>query len=510
MYSLADRYPIKNKGGKPMKKTLSMLLVLVMVLALSALASAENYTIVSYQSSSQGRQPDENDPILKVLEDKFNADIQINVITSEYQSKLNLEVASGNTPDIMKVSAAQFRSFLDQDLLLPIEDYVEKMPNFMALYPDVLEDPTLRVDGHLYFLRGNKPAESIIKSYWSLWIRKDWLDKLSLEIPTTLDEFKNVAIAFATQDPDGNGVNDTFGYTGLNEVNNGYMDPILGAFGVGQDDFILDAEGNLVYSAATEAYRDALAWMKDFIATGAVDPDISLMTTFDAVREKVYRNQVGMMYFSWAEFVKPPYDQTLAEMTPNAEWIQIDAPIGPAGKNSSCYNVPGFANSGWVLSADLADNPEKLDLILRYLDYITTGEGSDLVCYGVEGTHFNYVDGKVVTTDRISEVSFAWQHQLMGRDEINYLAIKFPTCSEEIATAAGYNRINAYDSYVSIPDGQNKADLTRYVTEETTRFIYGTRDLATWEDYKSNLYNLYGLQEYIDIGIENLKGAGII
>lgn len=495
-----------------MKKTLSILVTLALALSivLPALAVGENYTIVSFQSSSQGRQPDENDPILHVLEEKFNADMQINVITSEYQSKLNLEVASGNTPDIMKVSAAQFKAFLEQDLLLPIEDYVEKMPNFMALYPDVLEDPTLRVNGHLYFLNGNKSADNIIKSYWSLWIRKDWLDKLGLEIPTTLEEFKNVAIAFATQDPDGNGINDTFGYTGLNEVSNGYMDPILGAFGVGQDDFVLDAEGNLVYSAATDAYRDALAWMKDFIATGAVDPDVSLMTTFDAVREKVYRNQVGMMYFSWAEFVKPPYNQTLAEMTPDAEWIQINAPVGPGGKNSSCYNVPGFATSGWVLSADLADEPEKLELILQYLDYITLGEGSDLVCYGVEGTHFNYVDGKVVTTDRISEVSYAWQHQLMGRDEINYLAIKFPTCSEAIATAAGYNRINAYDNYVSIPEGQNKADLTRYVTEETTRFIYGTRDLATWEDYKDNLYNLYGLQEYIDIGVENLKGAGII
>lgn len=81
----------------------------------------------------------------------------------------------------------------------------------------------------------------------------------------------------------------------------------------------------MVYSAATDAYCNALAWIKDFIATGAVDPDASLMTTFDAVREKVYRNQVGMIYFSWAEFIKPPYDQTLAEMTPDAEWIQIDS-----------------------------------------------------------------------------------------------------------------------------------------------------------------------------------------
>lgn len=495
-----------------MKKNLSILLTLVMVLTmmLPILAVAERYTIVSYQSSSQGRQPDESDPILKVLEEKFNADIQINVITSEYQSKLNLEVASGNTPDIMKVSAAQFKSFLEQDLLLPIEDYVQKMPNFMALYPDVLEDPTLRINNHLYFLNGNKSAEKIIKSYWSLWIRKDWLDKLNLKIPTTLEEFKQVAIAFATQDPDGNGINDTFGYTGLNGTGNGFLSPVLGAFGVGYDDFVLDAEGNLVYSAATDAYCNALAWIKDFIATGAVDPDASLMTTFDAVREKVYRNQVGMIYFSWAEFIKPPYDQTLAEMTPDAEWIQIDSPIGPAGNNSSCYDIPGYATSGWVLSADLSDNPEKLDLVLKYLDYITSGEGSDLVCYGIEGVHFNYVDGKVVPTDRISEVSFAWQHQLMGRDEINYLATKFPSCSEAITIAAGYNRINSYDNYVTIPDGLNKADLTRYVTEETTRFIYGTRELTTWESYKSSLYEIYGLQDYIDIGVKNLKEAGII
>ena len=52
-----------------MKKNLSILLTLVMVLTmmLPTLAVAERYTIVSYQSSSQGRQPDESDPILKVL-----------------------------------------------------------------------------------------------------------------------------------------------------------------------------------------------------------------------------------------------------------------------------------------------------------------------------------------------------------------------------------------------------------------------------------------------------------
>ena len=55
-----------------MKKMLSTLLAIVMLLTLAAPALAkETYTIVSYQNSNQGRQPDENDDILKVLEEKL-------------------------------------------------------------------------------------------------------------------------------------------------------------------------------------------------------------------------------------------------------------------------------------------------------------------------------------------------------------------------------------------------------------------------------------------------------
>ena len=503
-----------------MRKLASTLLVLMMVLALCVPAFAESdhskaYTIVTYQSSSQGRQPDESDDILKVLEDKFNIDLKVNVITAEYESKLNTEVASGNTPDIMQINQAQFNTYLEQDLLLPIENYVESMPNLMATYPDILEDPTLRVNGHLYFLKGNKAEQDIIKSYDSLWIRKDWLDALNLEVPTTLDELKDVAIAFATKDPDGNGINDTYGFTGLGGASNTSdhyaLLPFLGAFGVGTSHFIKNENGELVYSAATEQYRAALEWIADFIATGAVDPDMMLMSSFDSVREKVYRNQVGMMFFSWAEFVKPPYDQTLAEMTPDAQWIQIPDVIGPAGAYDSCYSIPGYANSGWVLSADLADDPGKLERVLEYLDYITAGEGLDLVCYGVEGVHFNYAqDGSIVTTDRISEVSYAWQHQVMGRDEIVYLATKFPTCANEIQFAKDLNRIDSYNNYVGIPDGLNKSDLVRFVTEETNLFIYGKRAFDTWDEYVKTLYDVYGLQQYIDLGVETLKGAGLM
>ena len=470
-------------------------------------------TIIYYHNSSQARQPEDKDDILKVLNKKFNMDLKINVITSEYTSKLNLEVSSGNTPDIMMVSAAEFKGLLGQGMLLPLENYIAKMPNVLKRYPEILTDKTLRVDGHIYFLAGHVTEDKMVKSYASLWVRKDWLNKLGLAVPTTLEEFKQVAIAFTKKDPDGNGVNDTFGFSGMGnepDVMNDPLYPILGAFGTGNSTFILQ-NGKLVFCPATEQYKNALKWMAEFIATGAVDPDLMLIKSYDQIREKVYRNQVGMIYMTWAEFVKPPYDKIMKDMTPKAEWIQINPPKGPNGvSNDSVYRIAGYMSSGRVLSADLVKDPVKLDRILKYLDYIVYGEGLDLVCYGIEGVHYNKVGNKIVPTDRMPEVSYAWQHQVMGRDERVYLYTKFPGCADQITFAANLPRIDSYENFVSIPENLNKADLYRYVTEETARFLYGKRSFDTFNDFSNTLYKTYGVQQYIDTGTKAMKEAGIL
>lgn len=500
---------------------LTLLCLLVVTTVVFAQASAEapkeeKYKIVYYHNSSAGGQDPAKDPILKALDAKLNIDLDVEVITTDFASKLNLEVSSGNAPDIMQLGSAQFKSLEEQGVLLPLENYLPTMKNFMERYPNVLTDPTLRYNGHLYFLNGRDDDSERIKAYSSLWIRKDWLDNLGLDIPTTLEEFKQVAIAFATQDPDKNGINDTFGFTGMG-ANVGNKDsmyawnPILGAFGIGEQKAWLIQDNNLIYGPETQRYKEALTWIRDFIATGAVDPDIMLMSTYDQIREKVYRNQVGFMYMTWAEFVKANFGTLLREMTPDAEWIQINPPVGPYGDcYDSIYNVPGYLQSGRCLSADLADNPAKLQKILEYLDYIVYGEGLDLVCYGIEGEHWNKVDGKVVTTDRISEVSYSWMHQVMGRLEKSYMAAKFADISKEVEFAAELPRIDSYDNFVKIPDGRNLTDLNRYVEEETVRFMYGRRDINDFDNFVSTLYKVYGLDEYLANGTAALKEAGLL
>src|SRR5690606_36668302 len=56
-----------------------------------------------------------------------------------------------------------------------------------------------------------------------LWIRKDWLDKLSIPEPTSLQDVLKISEAFTTQDPDGNNVNDTYGLALTKDLYGGAM-----------------------------------------------------------------------------------------------------------------------------------------------------------------------------------------------------------------------------------------------------------------------------------------------
>ena len=80
----------------------------------------------------------------------------------------------------------------------------EKFPNLAQTDPTVNHNTS--IDGKVYGVYRSRELGRAGVS-----IRKDWLDKLGLEQPKTIDDFYNVLKAFKEQDPDGNGANDTYG-----------------------------------------------------------------------------------------------------------------------------------------------------------------------------------------------------------------------------------------------------------------------------------------------------------
>ncbi|MCR8636574.1 extracellular solute-binding protein [Paenibacillus radicis (ex Xue et al. 2023)] len=110
-----------------------------------------------------------------------------------------------------------------------------------------------------------------------LWIRQDWLDKLHLLPPTTLDELETVMDAFINGDPDGNGKKDTIGLAlaGKNSLNNwmGNVSFLFGAYGDQPDQWNRMKDGKLAYGSIQPGVKPALARLADWYEKGYLDPD---------------------------------------------------------------------------------------------------------------------------------------------------------------------------------------------------------------------------------------------
>ena len=242
-----------------MKKLVSLLLALVLALGcVSALAETDlsRYTsdpaekiTIAWLAGHDTDPIEKDNPVLQWLEEKFNVELDVWFLEREnYDELLTTRIIGGEIPDVfMLQNATQFSKYVKQGVVmeLPLEVVQQCMPES---YQWLIEyDPNcfsaVSYDGKNYGLpRVNGDGRFNYAPFW----RADWLAKFGYtdgKVPMTLEECEEVFYHFVNDDPDGNGVNDTYALslTGMN--------PIFGAFGALPDRWVDDGEGNLVYGA---------------------------------------------------------------------------------------------------------------------------------------------------------------------------------------------------------------------------------------------------------------------
>lgn len=116
------------------------------------------------------------------------------------------------------------------------------------------------------------------------------MEKLGLSVPTTLDEMFDVMVKFTDEDPDGNGKNDTFGYS--SSKNLALMNWVFCAFDVRQD-FWSGVDGTLVPDIVRPEMKQALVYINKLYEAGVYDKD-SLVQSNKQVEEKVTAGTVGV------------------------------------------------------------------------------------------------------------------------------------------------------------------------------------------------------------------------
>lgn len=463
----------------------------------------EPITINLFRAGESLPAPDK-DIILPVLNKELNMNLVYNTAPTEYDQQLNVRIAGGTPPDVFGVSKVQMEQFAKQGMLLDLTPYLESM-NHLTPENGFTEMHMKKgeVDGKQYAI----PYRPLIPVQTTFWVRQDWLDKLDLKAPTTLEELKAVAKAFVEQDPDGNGKHDTQGITGNGF--NGTLSPIFAAFGVAAPGQMMIRDNQVVYSTALPETAQAAEFINGMINEKLIDPEF-LTNNGLMHQEKAFKGQAGIIYAHWAHIKRPDMVEKMNAINPDQEWTQLDAMTGPGGKYADFYDEGG-TNLRLVLPKSLESEPEKIEKVLEYINYVSGGEGQDLVNYGIKDRNYKVVDGKIeIIPEMLTEMGHASIHQTTGRVEMEYLSTKFNDLTPYFEFTNNLPYISVYTNFVSAPEGMNPADKTKYEEEEMVKFIYGKRPISEMDDFIKTLQDTFQLDKYMAEADKALKDLGFI
>lgn len=380
------------------------------------LASSEKDTATQYTISwtmHQNVAVPEDAEMITYIEDRFDVDLEVwNLENKRYEELLELELVQGKIPDL-------FRIRQPHDLLkYQMQGVLAEIP------PDVLEQyaPNIvqrirdydsryleygKINGGLYGI----PVINQTNIYRTPVVyREDWLTRLGLDVPKTLDEFETVMYAFAKGDPDGNGNQDTYGLSkeGLNVV--------FGAFGqsVFTEQLYFNEKNNqLVIGALEPEMKKALAYMQKWYQDGIIDPEFITGENkggYKHLSHAFINGKVGMTsmgnYYHWTQEGDYSVLNENGEETPVGASFNVNELLQ---KNSAAEVVFGFpvigpdGHSGSkgnnllmnfiAIGAEAANEPGKLEKVLQILDYVSANPDpveQIKMEYGLPGKHWDW------------------------------------------------------------------------------------------------------------------------
>ncbi len=446
---------------------------------------------------------------------------------AQYAQKLNVSAASDDLPDLMWVDAAQLKRMVEDDQLADLTEYYA---NYAAEFTDkVLNDDggcameAATFNGKLY---GLPHIQSGYGSTEVMFVRADWLKTLGLDTPKTMQDVLAAARAFATQDPDGNGVNDTYGIgvnKGLIAQNNlpyAVLDGFFNAYHAYPTIWIKDESGKLVYGGVQEEMKAALAELQQLYAEGVIDAEFGVK---DAVKvsEDVNNGRIGMFYgYFWNCASGWLQDGKISN--PDSDWVAV--PILSIDDTPASAMAP-FATTYYTVVSKDCEHPEAAIKMYNLVLEKMFGESAEPEIYNATTDNiavFNYAysygEPPMKNLDAQRKVTAALESgdvSALNAEETNY----YDTCKAFLDTGdlqnwgayqmwgptGGLAVINEYvandcvvtDQYFgATTDGmaEYNATLQKLQLETYTKIITGSAAIDEFDTFVENWYQLGGKQ----------------
>lgn len=452
----------------------------------------------------------------KTMEEISGVHMEITSVSKESAAtNVSLMVASGDYPNIWDGFAGYYGQGIDTaieaDIIYDLAQYKELLPNYFHTVDsnETYAKETYTDTGAMglaYCLNTKQVTES------GLLIRKDWLDDLNMDIPVTYDEFTEVLTA----------MHDTYGgqfwttYLGDDTIKSISAGFGITAFNLGSETYFEQIDGQVVFSPLESGFLEYVTLMNQWYEAGILYSDfISGTGTTTCEPDQMGSGQISLVS-SPAGFTDPFYAVAADE---SFELAPVARPVKEAGDVvHQGASVVMTSNNGFSIGTSISDSDEDFEILMKWLDYWYTQEGSELANYGVEGeTYMRKDDGSVQFTELMTNnpdgIAFTLcmnRYVLFVGSFLNDNTRSASTYTEKQQECVDFWTENSGDGAYVYPiavsltteesDRFNSAysDLATYVQSETLGFITGSVALSEYGNFCDTIKSM-GVEELIGI-----------
>ena len=323
---------------------------------------------------------------------------------SDWNTQVATALAGGvdNLPYLIRPGTYGVAALANEGAIVALDDYLDLIPNIVAAVGEERFADWKAADGHFYTI----PTIVNVPGSQSTAVRKDWLAKLNMDVPTTWEQWK--AYWYGVRDNDMNGNGDTtdeipivleMGQNGERSLH-----ALLNAFGIkasSDAQFCVLDDGTYTMVYEHPRYREFITEMQQLYADKIIDQEFA--TRYQAEMYNTMSGNLAGTVFTWAEQCAVHSETLIANGVEDGLYLTCAPITGPYGDQwiQKRQGVTG----NWCIT-EKAEADGKVEDILKFWNWMFSDEGVMLYNYGIEGYTYTMVDGKAVINPEITAAGF--------------------------------------------------------------------------------------------------------
>jgi putative aldouronate transport system substrate-binding protein len=481
---------------------------------------AKNQTITWF--GSEGYQPNEvyasaeQSPFHLILQEMLGVKIewQWPIRGTNSAQALNLVFASGDLPDIvfgntMNEAERYITEGTFRDLTPHIQEWSPAYWDWIHTNPAY--DRAMKTDSGKYYGYGFfREAGGWNDSYLGPVVNKAWLDECGLPLPATVSDWDRTLRAFKQR----YGVALSFAWSRVSGYGTG-ISGAWGAYSFADYRLYIDKNQKVQLANIQPEFRNQLMKFAEWWRDGLIDQDV-LSINDTMARANALNKKMGISITSMGQLSNWIMDGRNSNT--GSQWMGLQY---PKGDNGTLVQVPGGYGIGTVVAAvTSACKDEKMELVMRALDYAYTDEGNLYWNFGKKGNSWDYgPDGKpaylpLVTNDPdgLNNAIDKYGGSTWSGNCIQATALLYMKNTQEAIEA---NDLWFYpNKEISYPDkmpngmtltaqestraAELRAAIKTFVDEAAIQFISGQANFNTWDSYIQRV-NSMGAPELLSI-----------